>query len=245
MKILNIVPIISDIWTAEHDAYCRKYLLPDTQVETRRLEHGPASIECEYDEVLAMPEILSLCKAAERDGFDAVFINCFGDPGVRAARECVRIPVFGGFEPGIFYSLGIADRIGIVTVLPEVVSMLRGLIAREGLGERVVSIRYVNIPVLDLGGLDKLVIALVEESKKAITEDGAGTICLGCTGMIGVKEAVEAGLKQAGYDVTVIEAAQASLVMCETFARMGLRHSRITYMAPPDKRRVWWDSQAY
>jgi len=241
MRILNIVPIISDIWSAEHDAYCRKYLLPDTQVETRRLRHGPASIESEYDEVLAMPEIVSLCRSAEAEGFDAVFINCFGDPGVRAARECVDIPVFGGFEPGIFYSLGIADRIGIVTVLPEVVSMLRGLIAREGLGERVVSIRYVNIPVLDLGGLDKLIAALIEESKKAIAEDGVGTICLGCTGMIGVKEAVEAGLKSAGFGVPVIEAAQASLVMCETFVRMGLRQSRLNYMKPPEKTRIWWE----
>lgn len=241
MKILNILPITSDIWTAEMDAYVGKFLLSDTHVVTRKLTHGPASIECEYDEIIAIPEIVFMCKEAEKEGFDAVFVDCFGDPGVRAARECVDIPVFGGFEPAIFYALGMSDRIGIVTVLPEVVSMLRGIIAREGLRERIPSLRYVNIPVLDLSGIDKLIKALIEESKKAIKEDDVGVIALGCTAMVGVKEAVEQALGEEGYYVPVIEAAQASLMMCETFVRMGLRHSRVTYMPPPAKNRVWWD----
>jgi allantoin racemase len=241
MKILNILPITSDIWTKEMDEYVTKFLLPETRVVTKRLTHGPASIECEYDEVLAMPEILSMCKEAEKEGFDAVFIDCFADPAVRAARECVNIPVFGGFEPAVFYALGISDKIGIVTVLPEVVSMLHGLIKKESLQDRITSLRYVSIPVLDLGGLDKLTAALIAESKKAIDEDGVGAIVLGCTAIVGVKEAVEKGLRESNYNTVVVEAAQASLMMLETFARMGLRHSRITYLPPPKKDRVWWD----
>ncbi|MDR2185706.1 MAG: aspartate/glutamate racemase family protein [Treponema sp.] len=244
MKILNILPITSDLWTDEMDKYVTKYLLPDTKVVTKILAHGPASIECEYDEVLAMPEVLFLCRQAEQEGFDGVFINCFGDPGVRAAREAVNIPVFGGFEPAVFYALGISDKIGIVTVLPEVVSMLNGLIRREGLESRIPSLRYVSIPVLDLSGLDKLIAALIVESKKAIDEDRAGTIVLGCTAMVGVKEAVEKGLRDDGYNITVIEAAQASLIMIETFIRMGWHHSKITYMPPPKKDRLWWSGEA-
>jgi allantoin racemase len=244
MKILNVLPITSDIWTDEMDKYVTKYLLPDTKTVVKILRHGPASIEGEYDEVLAMPEIVFLCKEAEKEGFDGVFVNCFGDPGVRAAREAVNIPVFGGFEPAVFYALGISDKIGIVTVLPEVVSMLRGLVRREGLESRIPSLRYVNIPVLDLSGLDKLVAALIAESKRAIDEDGAGTIVLGCTGMVGVKEAVEKGLGEGGYNTTVIEAAQASLILLETFIRMGWNHSKLTYMPPRQKERFWWDGEA-
>jgi allantoin racemase len=240
MKILNIVPITSDIWTGEMDNYVRKFLLPDTEVVSRCLKHGPASIESAYDEVLASPEVVMFCKQAEQEGFDGVFVDCFGDPGVKAARECVSIPVFGGFEPAVYYALGIADRIGIITVLPDVLSMLNGLIAKEGMRERVTSLRYVSIPVLDLSGLDKLITALIDEGKKAISEDGVGAIVLGCTAMVGVKEAVEAGLKSAGYDVTVLEAAQASLIMLETYVRMGYRHSRLNYLPPREKARTWW-----
>jgi allantoin racemase len=240
IKILNLLPVVSDIWTPEMSAYVEKLLLPGTTVVTEHLDHGPASIEGEYDEILASPEILFRIKRAEKEGFDAVFVDCFADPAVRAARECVKIPVFGGFEPAIFYSLGVADKIGIITVLPEVVPMLRGLIAKEGLNDRVISLRYVNIPVLSLEDIKALVAGLVKEGIKAIEDDGVEAIVLGCTAMVGVKEGLEEGLAQKGYDVVVIEAAQSSLIMCETYARMGLSHSRIAYMPPSDKQRIWW-----
>jgi allantoin racemase len=121
--------------------------------------------------------------------------------------------------------------------------MLNGLIRREGLESRIPSLRYVSIPVLDLSGLDKLIAALIEESKKAIDEDRVGTIVLGCTAMVGVKEAVEKGLRDDGCNITVIEAAQASLIMLETFVRMGWHHSKITYMPPPKKDRLWWSGE--
>jgi len=239
MRILNIVPIISDIWTKETDEYVSKYLLPDTEIVTRKLSYGPASIESEYDEMLASPEVVFMCRQAQTEGFDAVFVNCFGEPGVRAARECVDIPVFGGFEPAVNYALGISEKVGIVTVLPEVVSMIEGLIAVKGLKERIKSLRYVNIPVLDLGDISDLIKALIAESKKAITEDGVGVIVLGCTAMVDVTDSVEKGLKAEGYDIKVIEAAQAALIMLETYVRMGWRQSRLTYMSPPNKQRVW------
>ncbi|MHB9294487.1 Asp/Glu/hydantoin racemase [Pillotina sp. SPG140] len=239
MKILNIVPIISDIWTPEMQDYVTKDLLPTTEVITKRLTHGPASIEGEYDEILAAPEIVFLTKEAERGGIDAVFVDCFGDPGVRAAREAVKIPVFGGFEPAVFYALGVADKIGIVTVLPEVLPMLHGIVSKEGLSQRIPSIRYVNIPVLALEDVKKLIAALIKESIKAIDEDGVEMIVLGCTAMVGVKEGVQAGLAAESYDVVIIEAAQAGLMMLETFVRMHLSHSRITYMPPREKHRTW------
>ncbi|MDR1219014.1 MAG: aspartate/glutamate racemase family protein [Treponema sp.] len=240
MKILNIIPIISDIWTDEMQKYVTKDLLPTTEVVSKNIRHGPASIEGEYDEALAVPEVLFLTKKAEKDGFDAVFIDCFGEPGVRAARELVNIPVFGGFEPAIFYALGVADRIGIVSVLPEVVPLIREVVDRESLQNRISSIRYVNIPVLSLEDIEKLAAALIKESVKAIDEDHVEMIVLGCTAMVGVKERVEEGLKIEGYDVVVIEAAQAALMMLETYVRMGLKHSVYTYPAPREKKRAWW-----
>ncbi|MDR2177681.1 MAG: aspartate/glutamate racemase family protein [Treponema sp.] len=240
MKILNLIPIISDIWTDEMQKYVTKDLLPTTEVVSKNIIHGPASIEGEYDEALAVPEVLFHTKEAEKNGFDAVFIDCFGEPGVRAARELVNIPVFGGFEPAIFYALGVADRIGIISVLPEVVPLIRGVVDREGLATRIPSIRYVDIPVLSLEDIEKLAAALIKESIKAIEEDHVEMIVLGCTAMVGVKERVEEGLKIEGYNVVIIEAAQAALIMLETYVRMGLKHSIYAYPSPRDKKRTWW-----
>jgi len=241
MKLLNLVPVIGDVWTDEMDRYVFKHLRPDTQVETWNLKHGgTSSIEGEYDEMLAAPETVSLCQKAEKEGFAGVFINCFGDPGVRAAREVVNIPVFGGFEPVMHMALGTADRIGIVTVIPHPVSMIRANIAKAGLNDRVVCVRNINVPVCDLSDHQKAVAGVVEHAIKAIEVDEAESIILGCTGFVDVAEQVQAQLLEKGYDTIVLEAARAAMMTLETYATMGLRHSRLTYLPPREKERKWW-----
>lgn len=243
MKILNLFPVIDTGFGSEKmDDYIAKYLLPDTEMDDWYLDYGPGSIEGEYDEALAAANVVLKCMEGEKAGYDAIFVNCFGDPGVRAAREAVKIPVFGGFEPIAYYALGTADKISVVTVMPQGVPMIEGEIARYGLEKRFTKVRHVNIPVLDLGETDRLIKAVIEESKKAIREDGAGTIVLGCTAMAGVKEAVEKALDAEGMGVPVLEAGQAAVVMLETFVRMKLYQSRMTYMPTREKPRRLWNT---
>src|SRR6056297_974379 len=101
MKILYLVPgpmSKGPMGSAELDR--RKGVLQSiafegTQVEIQDVPDGPASIESAYDELMAVPATLRGIVEAERDGFDAVIIGCFGDPGLEAARELVNIPVIG------------------------------------------------------------------------------------------------------------------------------------------------------
>lgn len=234
IRLLNLDPVTAGA-TEEELAYIGKYLGPDTELASWAISEGPASIECEYDEAMAQPAIIKLAKKAEEEGFDGIFIDCFGDPAVRAVRECVDIPVFGGFEPVIHLSLGTADRAAIVTVLPDVIPMLRNSVARAGLSERIVKIMSVDIPVLDLQDREKLLRALYEKSMAAVKEYGAEAIVLGCTAMIDVAEELERLLKSEGLNVPVLEAAQSALMMLELHVKMGLSHSRLTYRRPREK----------
>lgn len=235
MRILNIVPVNSDVFTSVEVAYLRTHLGEDTVLDSVRLSAGKPSIEGEYDETVNAPHVVELAIQGERDGYDAIFINCFGDPGVRAARECVGIPVFGGFEPAVLLALGLGDRIGIVTVVPNVVPMLRRSTAAAQLGGRIVSVRDIGIPVLELGGNDALSAAIAAEAKKAVVEDAVEVIVLGCTGMVDVAEKVKRLLNADGYDIPVVEAAQSAVMMLEMYVKMGLRHSRLTYLPPAEK----------
>lgn len=228
MKLLDLNPIMDDSIVDDLN-YIGKFLLPTTTVEIRQVATGPFTIESELDEAHAAYEVVKVCVQAEKDGFDGIFVNCFGDPGVRAAREVVNIPVFGGFEPVMHLTLGLADRIGIISVLSSVVPMIRGAVLRASLQDRVSCIRQVNIPVHDLTDIQHLIDALTEESLLAIRQDGAEAIVLGCTAMMDVAESVKSNLLSEGYDVPVIEAAQAALTLLETQVRMGLLQSRITY----------------
>ncbi|HHY80811.1 MAG TPA: hydrogenase expression protein HupH [Thermoanaerobacter sp.] len=240
MKLKIIVPITSEVFNEEVKKEIKHYVDPDDYVDVENLNYGPASIECEYDEAMAVPDILNKVKKAQEEGFEGIVIDCFGDPGVHAARELVDIPVCGGFEPSMQIALGLGQNIGAVTVLPNVIPMLHDLVAKMGIEKRIKALRYVNIPVLDLGDKKKLEDALFKESLDAIQKENVHVIVLGCTGMMGVANNLMNRLKEAGYDVPVIDPAFAAVRMVKTYIRMGLKHSRLTYMTPPAKPYTWW-----
>ena len=77
VKILNLLPVTGDVLTPEMFKYMCKYLESDTEVQTYQITSGPPSIECEYDEALAAPDVLRLAKQGEEDGFQAIFMWTF------------------------------------------------------------------------------------------------------------------------------------------------------------------------
>lgn len=237
IKLLDVVPVTAPgILSPEMEQDMTKFLMDTTEVVHRQITEGAPTIECEYDEAYSAPHVISLAVAeAEQQGVDGVFVNCFGDPGVRAVREKLKVPVFGGFEPAIYLGLGLGDTLGIVTVLKNVVPMIHGAIARAGLERRVTSVRTLDIPVIELQDHDKLTASLYAQCKKAIEDDGVSVLVMGCTGIVGVADEMTGRLRAEGYDVPVLEAAQCATILTELYARMGLYQSRQTYMEPPEK----------
>src|SRR3546814_4706331 len=81
---------------------------------------------------------------------DAVIIDCMGDPGLKAAREVVSIPVLGPSETAMHLAAMLGHRFSIVTVLDSVVPMIDNLAKLYGMADKLASIRVIDIPVLDL-----------------------------------------------------------------------------------------------
>ena len=63
---------------------------PDVRVEVVNPPGAPPAIESALDEAACVPPMLRLVESAQRDGYDAVVIACFSDPGLDAAREAAR-----------------------------------------------------------------------------------------------------------------------------------------------------------
>jgi Asp/Glu/hydantoin racemase len=71
------------------------------------------------------------------------------------------------------------------------------------LSKRVASVRSINIPVPELNKeIEKTSNALVEESLKAIEQDGAKSIILGCTGMKGFGEKISKKIERVRHRST-------------------------------------------
>ena len=237
MRIRVIVPIIVGIFDEEVKREFRTYASEGTEIDVVHLDRGPASIESEYDEALAVPDILNKTIEAEKEGFDGVIIDCFGDPGVKPAREVVSIPVVGAAEPSMLFASSLGQRFSVVTVLKNVIPMIENIAKVLGVYEKLASVRSIEIPVLELHDKERLKKELFEEMLRAIEEDGAHVLILGCTGMMGVADSLHEMLREKGYDVPVIDPAAASVKFLEAVIGLGVKHSRLTYMTPPEKER--------
>lgn len=214
------------------------YAAEGTQISVESLEQGPASIECELDEAICLSNFLRKAKQAEVEGHDAIICNCFGDPGVKAARELLSVPVVGPGETSMHVAATLGQRFSVITILPNVVPHIQNLAAQCGLENRLASIRYVNISVLGLVERKRLTSALYEEMLKAMKEDDAQVLVLGCTDMLGVAKEMENRLRNQGYEVPVVAPLVTALKYAELLVSLGLRQSRLTYMSPPTKTRT-------
>lgn len=238
MHLRVILPIIGDTFIEQIRTEVTAWASPDTKVDVVALDRGPASIECEYDEALAAPGILDRVREATLDGVDAIFVSCGADPAIQAAREITDVPVVGGFEPATLTALTLGERTGILQVLPNVLPMLRGLARRYALHDRLETIRVVDLPVLGLEDHGVLLDRLFEQAVAAVESGEADVLVLGCSGMLGVAQALQDRLANAGLVVPVVDPTAAAVVWLEGLVRMRLRVSRTTYPAPPEKQRT-------
>lgn len=215
---------------------------PDLTFSLSVLDRGPASIESEYDEALSVPAIIARAVEAERNGADAVIIDCMGDPGINPAREMVRIPVLGPAECSMHLAATMGQTFSVVTVLDSVVPMLNNLARAYGVKDRLASVLAVDMPVLEIEQrLEEARQRLAETSRLAVERDGADVIILGCTGFFGCADAIAAHLAAAGHDVPVIDPIPATVCMADAMVRAGLRHSKKTYAYPRAKTLIGYD----
>jgi len=209
------------------------------KVDFVNVETGPASIECDYEIMLAQPGTIAKVIEAERAGANAVVIDCMGDPGLFGARECVAIPVLGPMQTAMCVAAMLGHQFSVVTVLDRILPIIETQTAVYGMTGKLASARAVDIPVLELEkDLDATKRALTEQARKAVVEDKADVIIFGCTGMFGCADAVHDGLLKDGLDIPVIDPVPNAVNVAAALVRSRLAHSKQAYRQPPKKKVV-------
>lgn len=199
-------------------------------------------MESDYEDALAVPDLLNKVRAAAREGVDAVIIDCMADPGLGPARELASIPVMGAAQASMHLAAILAHRFSVVSILERDTPIIERLALLYGLGDKLASTRPIDIPVLELTkDRDHVLEALIDQSATAVLKDGAHAIVFGCTGMIGLARSVQEGLAQRGCEVPVIDPSLAALKWAETLVDTGLVHSKRTYPYPPEKEIVGYE----
>ncbi|EPE97557.1 aspartate/glutamate racemase family protein [Rhizobium grahamii] len=227
MRILLVNPNTTETMTEKAALAARAVMASGTAIIAATSRMGPVSIEGHYDGALAIPGLLSELK--ERAGeYDAAIIACFDDTGLDAARSFADVPVLGLCESAVATAGFLAQRFTVVTTLERSRVLIDNLVRRYGMGGRA-RVRASDIPVLQLedptsGAIGKL----RAEIERALAEDGAEAIVLGCAGMTDLAREL-----QDIYGVPVVDGVAAAVKQAEALVSLGLSTSKRGSYASP------------
>lgn len=184
MRLLFINPNSTASMTETIAAAARAAAPAGVEVVARTNAAGPPAIQGEADGAAALPGLLAEIAAAG-DTADAIVIACFDDTGLAEARALAPCPVLGIGQAAYLAAVLLGHRFSVVTTLAVSVPILEANLAAYGLAGACARVRASGIPVLEVEAAGE---AIAAEAERAIAEDGADAIVLGCAGMAGLVE---------------------------------------------------------
>lgn len=184
------------------------------RIECLTLAEGPPGIQTQRD---VDGVVAPLCRLiGELDGTASAFvIACFSDPGLHSAREVASKPVLGIMECGLLTALTLGQRFGVIAILPTSIARHRRMINAMGIESRLANERAIGLPVVELADEAKTLGRMIDAAR-ALREDGADSVVMGCAGMAQYRERVA---QAAG--IPVVEPTQAAVAMAVGRSRVG------------------------
>ncbi len=179
---------------------------------------APPAIESALDEAAAVPPMLEMVRTAERDGYHAVVIACFSDPGLDAARELTELPVVGIQEASMHLAAQLGDRFSVLIPLAHRARERERAALLAGLDRRLASCQPLDVSVLEtVSDRDRIIQKVMRAGRRAIEEDGANVLILGCAGLGDLAPRVGSELR-----VPVIDPNLAAIKTAELLVDLGL-----------------------
>ena len=227
MRILVINPNTTASMTRKIGMAAEAAASPATEIVAVNPKDGPPSIEGYFDEVFVIPGILA--EMTKAGPVDAYVIACFDDTGLDAARCATEAPVIGIGEAAFHLATLVAGRFSVVTTLARSIPAIEHNLSKYGLASRCAKVRASDVAVLDLelpGSDARLKVSA--EIARAVSEDRAEAIVLGCAGMADLAHALSLE-----HGVPVLDGVACAVRLAETVAALGLRTSKVGGYAAP------------
>ena len=214
---------LNPIGSASYDAPIADLLagirLPGTELEVVSFDmpNTPSHLEYRAYEALMVERIVAAARDAALNGVDAMVIGCFYDPALEDAREISGSSiVVAPCESCLTIASSLANRFSILVGRHKWIEQMQGRVNQYGMANRLASFRSLDMGVNDFQKDHTTTRArIIEEARRAVQEDHAEAIILGCTIEFGFFEEV-----QSAVGVPVIDAVVAPFKQAEHLARM-------------------------
>lgn len=240
MRILVLNPNTSATMTAEIAEAARAAARSETQIICMAPSFGADAIDSAAESYLSavgvMDTVATLLDTGTFD-FDAVVLAGFGEHGRDALAEMLSVPVFDIAECAAHVATLVGRRFSVVTTLARSIAPIEDRLLLAGLDAHCVSVRACGLGTAEVDADPQgAVAAIVAEAARAVTEDGADVICLGCAGMAGVTEAISAEV-----GVPAVDGVGAAVALAQAVVDLGLQTSKAGVYGPgPDNPRSHW-----
>jgi allantoin racemase len=228
MRILLVNPNTTSAMTSDMITSARA-VEPTAEIVGVTASHGVAAIDGYRDDVLAAAAVIDAITQHEGT-FDAAVVGCFGDPGLFAARELTEAPVVGIAEASFLTAMILGRRFSVLTTLDRGAPPILDLVRLHGVESRCASVRATGLTVLAAHGDPERTLTVLERAgQEAIRSDGAEVLCLGCGGMVGLRERLQDTL-----GVPVVEAVTAATTLAAGLVRNQLHTSKVRAFTWPE-----------
>jgi len=217
----------------------RSVASPGTEIVGLTPWFGAESVEGNFESYLAAIAVMDRVLAYEGP-YDAVIQAGYGEHGREGLQELLNVPVVDITDAAASTAMYLGHAYSVVTTLDRTVPLIEDRLKLSGLYERCASVRASGLAVLELeADPQRAVQAIVEQAERAVRDDKAEVICLGCGGMAGLDEQIR---QRTG--VPVVDGVSAAVTIAESLVRMGLSTSKVrTYATPRAKKVVGWPMQ--
>ncbi|MCJ1477817.1 hypothetical protein MMC13_006490 [Lambiella insularis] len=162
---------------------------------------SPSAIEGALDGVLSAAACLRAL--APLPPFDGYLVACFSaHPLIGALREEVAGPVVGIMEASLYAARLLGGRLSVVATGARAVAMQEEAVRGYGLGGWSVGAEGTGLGVLELEtrGREEVEGRMCGAAQRLV-DRGADVVCLGCAGMVGMRERVEGVVGPGGVRV--------------------------------------------
>ena len=209
---------------------------PGTEIVPLTPLFGAESVEGNYESYLAAIAVMETVQAYP-DHFDAVIQAGYGEHGREGLQELLDVPVVDITEAAASTAMYLGHKYSVVTTLDRTVPLIEDRLKLAGLTDRCASVRASGMSVLELeSDPGAAVQAILDQSLRAVRDDHAEVICLGCGGMAGLTAKVA---ERTG--VPVVDGVAAAVTIAESLVRLGLTTSKVrTYATARQKAFSNW-----
>jgi allantoin racemase len=236
MKLVAVNVNTNEHMTATIAAAARRAASPGTEIVALTPRFGAGSVDCAFESYLAAVGVMD-CVLAYEEAYDAVVLAGFGEHGRDGLQELVAAPVIEICEASAHVAQMVGRSYAVVTTLQRSVPLIEDRLRVAGLSDRCASVRATGLTTAEVDAdPQRAAGAVLVQARRAVEEDHAEVICLGCAGLAGLEDGIRTGL-----GVPVVDGVAAAVRLAEAVVGLGLTTSkRWTYASPEPKPIAGW-----